>query len=328
MQSYTIRCSYQVNTIFSSPGVPYLNPPSPYATPPIPTTPISHSLGYSPRPPPSPLSQISRHSPRPPLSPLSQSTRGSPRPSLSPIAQSTRSSPASPISQSRHSSPPSLVSQGARSSPQPPPPMRSSPRLSPILTGSLKVSLQSPSRRNSLSPAISTLPAGAPQVNSLVEFCSPLRIHYDISDDPRTACIISNYGTPTALFPEESGSLVVEGVAPHTNFQIRFDHPAESIKTIKPGSALTIGGLIELLHSHLHKRLKSQEKATIESSIRLHPPAIIRQRKRCLAASNPDAEWNKGMRRIDALGDACKFNGVEMLAHDSDTITLRVKFGE
>jgi len=209
-------------------------------------------------------------------------------------------------------------------------------RRSPLLTVSPLPGLptvgnfQDGSSRHSPSPVIPILVLTTPTINPLVVVDSELRhhkVHYDASKHPSTARA-KFCGRNTPISREQMDSLVVEG-ALHRCFRVMIDHPALT-RTIdfKEGSP-TVGDFLTELYSHLQEQVGSEEKLTLEGFPSPFIAALKAQMKRCEAAPDFSAEWKRGMKRIDVLGEECKFRGVYLDSTPAgDYLVLNVLFGK
>jgi len=154
-------------------------------------------------------------------------------------------------------------------------------------------------------------------------------VHYDISKDLSTVCVPTSYGHSTPISDEQKYSLVVEG-ALHERFRIVFDHPVLTKPMGFFWRSLTVESLLEELLLYFDERVGSRERSNLEKDMHLFREAVDTQVGRCENASDPRAEWNLGMKRVDILGKERKFHGIYL---DSDTSnrdyhTLHVVFGE
>ena len=154
-------------------------------------------------------------------------------------------------------------------------------------------------------------------------------VHYDISKDPSTVCVPTSYGRSTPISDEQKHSLVVEG-ALHDRLQIVFDHPVFTKPMGFFWKSLTVESLLEKLFLYFEERVGSREGSNLKEYMQLFREAVDTQVERCETASDPRAEWNLGMKRVDILGKERKFHGIYL---DSDTSnrdfhTLHVVFGE
>ena len=198
------------------------------------------------------------------------------------------------------------------------------PVATPLPVPAVVVNIQNTSYYDSPSPATTSPAFTTPFVNPLVAVDSDpyqYKIYYDLSKD-----LNSVHGPYSLISDEQMHSLVVQG-APHGNFRIAFDHPA-LISTIKFERPLVIGDLLKALHSHFNKRPSSREKTNIERDMYLLQTAVDTQIKRCQATFDPQAEWDRGMKRVDILGKECKFCGVYLDGYVGGYDVLRVVFGK
>jgi len=186
------------------------------------------------------------------------------------------------------------------------------------------VNVQNTSYYDSPSPVTTSPVLTTPSVNPLVAVDSDLyqhKIYYDLSKDLNN--VRGPYGP---ISDEQMRSLVIQG-APHGNFRIAFDHPGLT-SSIDFEGPLMIEDLLEELHSHFDKRISSKEKTKIEKNMYLYQMAINTQVKRCRATFDPQAEWDRGMKRVDILGKECKFCGIYLDGYVGGYYVLRVVFGK
>lgn len=180
------------------------------------------------------------------------------------------------------------------------------------------------------SPGLSALVLTTPSVNPLVALSSDPchnKIHYDVSKDLNTVCVSKPYGFSTSITNEQRYSPVVEDTL-HRNFRIEFDHPVLT-STIDFKGTLTVGDLLEELHSHFHAWVGSREMSKLEGDGTYCHAATIARTKRCEAAFDTRAEWGRGMKRVDILGKETKFRGIYLnTSCISDYLTLYVVFGK
>ena len=151
------------------------------------------------------------------------------------------------------------------------------------------------------------------------------KVCYDVSKDPSIARVSTVHGQSVPITREQRHSLVVEGalVSP---FHIAFDHPALT-RTIELQGIPTVDEFLRELHSYFLERVGTGEMRDLQGDRDYHPSAVRAQKKRCDAASDPDREWRRGMRRVDILGKGSKLRGIYLDSSPTD-ITLRVVFGK
>lgn len=171
------------------------------------------------------------------------------------------------------------------------------------------------------------VPTTTPSVNPLVAFDSDsgrYKIRYDLSKDLDTIRVSGPYGPIT---DEQRCSLVVEG-APHKSFRVMFDHSVLT-SIIELEGPLMIEDLLRELHSHFRRPPSSREMSDLRKDMYLCRAAVETRVKRCEAAFDPRAEWDRGMKRIDILGRECKFRGIYLdTSSISDYLKLCVVFGK
>jgi len=179
------------------------------------------------------------------------------------------------------------------------------------------------------SPVIPTVVFTTPSVNPLVALDPGLyhhKIHYDVSKGSNDVRISRPYGPSIPITEEQKRSLVVEGTL-HRRFRVVVDHPGLT-STIDIEGSLTVEDLFEELHSHFHQRVRPGEMSNLKKDMNLFQVAVDTQVKRCAAALDGHAEWDRGMKRVDILGKECKFRGIYLdTSYISDRLTFYVVFG-
>jgi len=178
---------------------------------------------------------------------------------------------------------------------------------------------------------ISALVLTNPSVNPLVALGSSLchgKVHCDISESPIDVCVSKVWGNSAPITEEQKRSLVVDG-ALHRRFRVRFDHPGLTPTWLDFQGILTVRDLLMEIHWHLHERIGHGEKHHLKKDMNLWKVASDAQVKRCQDALESDAEWKRGMKRVDILGKECKFQGVYLdSSFIGDHLTLHAVFGK
>lgn len=183
------------------------------------------------------------------------------------------------------------------------------------------------------SPAVSTVVLTTPSINPLVAFDQGpphSKIHYDVSKDLDHVRVSRPRGHSAPITDEQKRSLVVEGV-PHMNFRIvidNLDHPGLPGHIDFEGT-LTVGGLLDELHSEFHQRVGARELSDLRKDMNVYHAAVSAQVKRCGTAFDGHTEWERGMKRVDILGKESKFHGIYLdPSYIDDCLTLHVVFGK
>ena len=184
-------------------------------------------------------------------------------------------------------------------------------------------------RCRSPSPVQPTLVLTTPNINPLVAHGSDPhhdKVHYDVSKGLSDIRVSKLRGPKIPISDEQKQSLVVEGVSRGT-FHVVFDHPGLT-STIEFKGTLTVGDFLEELHSHMDERVGDVEMFNLKKDSHCYQTAGETQVKRCQAAFNRDAEWDRGMKRVDILGKKCKFHGIYLdTSRAGNHLTLGVVFG-
>jgi len=180
-------------------------------------------------------------------------------------------------------------------------------------------------------PTVSAPVLTTPSVNPLVALGSGLchgKVLCDVSEYPINVCVSKLWSNSAPITEEQKRSLVVEG-ALHRRFRVKFDHPGLTRTWLDFQGILTIRDLLTEIHWHFHERIGHGEKNHLKKDMNLWKVASDTQVKRCQDVLDCDAEWKRGMKRVDILGKECKFHGVYLgSSFIGDHLTLRVVFGK
>ena len=204
------------------------------------------------------------------------------------------------------------------------------PGVSPLPVSLGVVNLQNAYNYGHPSTTISGVVLTNPSINPLVALGSGLchgKVHCDLSEYPIDVCVSKLWGGSAPITEHQKQFVVVEG-ALHQRFRVMFDHPGLTRNWIDFRGILTIRDLLAEMHWHFHDRIGQGEESHLKKHMNLWEVASGTQVKRCQDELDSDAEWRRGMKRVDILGKECKFQGVYLdPSFVGDYLTLHVVLG-